>query len=258
MKAFLIFFYLFVIWSEPRHLHLSLYFFIYFSFPCLFKFVLHFCWWPNRYQGINFIRSPLLDAFFTVFTHHLGWRLKKNGGGNFCCWWGSSAHNLCWWCPILATSGSHAGAGFSAPAPAEFWSKRAELVPDKAPAPCRWKQDTGELSLNGELMSTSSHEIMKCRDKIGWSLVQICSATVLKTIHKYKVQLVDGDIPSHELMGLPNIHICTTGDNKEKDSSLASTNKWSIFISPSSCDSGLSSSLSSPGECAVQCKPTVC
>ena len=85
---------------EPRYLQLSTYFFIYFSFPyCLFNFVLHFCWWPNRYPGIYFIRGPLLDVFFiyvfTVFTHHLGWRVKKNGGENFCCGWDSPAHNHC-------------------------------------------------------------------------------------------------------------------------------------------------------------------
>ena len=67
---------------EPRHLQLSPYFLIYFSFPyCLPKFVLHFCWWQNRYQCFYFIGDPLLDGFFiyvfTVFTHPLGWRWKK-------------------------------------------------------------------------------------------------------------------------------------------------------------------------------------
>ena len=53
----------------------------------------------------------------------------------------------------------------------------------------------------------------------------ICIAADLKARDALVATPAGGDILSHELKELPSIHIRTTGDNKEKDSSLASTNK---------------------------------
>ena len=75
--------------------------------------------------------------------------------------------------------------------------------------------------------------VLEHREKgVTYVFLEFCpirTAADLKTIHKYEVQLVatpaGGDILSHELKELPSIHIRTTGDNKEKDSSLVSTSR---------------------------------